>query len=507
MSNGIVYLVGAGPGDPGLLTLRGRDVLARADVVVYDYLVNPRLLNYAPSQAERIYVGKKAGDHTLSQEQINELLVKKARTGAKVVRLKGGDPYVFGRGGEEALALVEAGLSFEVVPGVTAGVAAPAYAGIPVTHRDFASSFTLVTGHESPDKSESSLNLKSLVEQKATLAFYMGVKNLPHICRNLIEHGLAADTPAAVIRWGTTTSQEVLVGTVDTLPRQVEDAGFKPPALLIIGKVVALRDQLKWFEQRPLFGRRIVVTRARSQASKLSSGLEELGAEVVELPTIAIEPPEDPAPLREAAGHPDLFDWIVFTSVNAVEAFFAALSVAGLDSRALANTRICVTGPATAESLRQFGIKPDAQPVKFTGTDVAQTLAAMENLEGLKILLPRADIAPADLPESLAGNGAIITEVTAYRTVPQDANAGQVADMLAEDRIHWITFTSSSTVKNFFDLVQPTLLSGRAVRLASIGPSTSATIESLGLTPAVQAEKHTIDGLIEAILDQERERI
>ncbi len=506
MSEGIIYLVGAGPGDPGLLTIRGLEVLGRADVVIYDYLVNPRLLDYAPPQAERIYVGKKAAAHTLSQEQINQLLVDKARTPATVVRLKGGDPYVFGRGGEEALALVEAGLAFEVVPGVTAGVAAPAYAGIPVTHRDFTSSFTLVAGHESSDKTESSLDFKSLVEQKATLAFYMGVKNLPHICRNLIAQGMEKDTPAAVIRWGTRTSQEVLAGTVETLPKQVQDAAFKPPALLIIGKVVSLRDKLKWFELRPLFGRRIVVTRARSQASKLTSCLQDLGAEVIELPTISIEPPKDPAPLHQAAARPDFFDWIIFTSVNAVDAFFAALSEVNLDSRALADTKTCVTGPATADRLKQFRINSDAQPARLTGSDIAQTLASTENLKGAKILLPRADIAPADLPESLARQGAIITEVTAYRTVPQQANTRQVADMLAGDRIHWITFTSSSTVKNFFDLVQPALLSGRAARLASIGPSTSATIDSLGLTPAVQAEKHTIDGLIESILAQEKQQ-
>ena len=502
MSEGIVYLVGAGPGDPGLLSVRGRDLLGRADVVIYDHLVSTRLLDYAGEKAERIYVGKQASAHTVSQEKINELLVERARAGAKVVRLKGGDPFVFGRGGEEALAVVAAGLRFEVVPGITAGVAAPAYAGIPVTHREMASCFSLITGHEAPDKSESSLDWQSLANQKGTLAFYMGVKNLPHICRNLIEHGLAEDTPAGLIRWGTTSCQEVLTGTVSSLPRLVEEAGFKPPALLVIGQVVTLREKLRWFESRPLFGRRIVVTRARSQASELSSRLEELGAEVIELPTIRIEPAEDASGLLRAVGEVGSFDWIVFTSVNAVEAFFEALGEIGQDSRGLAGKKICVIGPATAGRLSQYGIRPDAQPAKFSGEHIVGALESVAKLEGLKILLPRADIAPGDLPDALGAKGAIITEVTAYRTVPDNANVGQVADLLEKGQIHWITFTSSSTVKNFFAGIKPELLGG-SVGLASIGPVTSATIVQFGLSPTVEAERYTIDGLIEAIVEHE----
>ena len=327
MSAGRVYLIGAGPGDPGLLTLRGKALLARADVVVYDYLVSPRLLEYAPARAERIYVGKRAGAHTLSQEEINRLLVERAGSGATVARLKGGDPFVFGRGGEEALALVDAGIPFEVVPGVTAGIAAPAYAGIPVTHRQLASGVGLLTGHEAPDKEESSLDWRALANWKGTLSFYMGTENLSPICEKLVAEGLDPQTPAAAIRWGTTPSQRVVTATVKTLAAAAQSAGLEPPVMIVIGRVVALREKLNWFERRPLFGRRIVVTRARAQASEFAALLEEQGAEVIELPTFRIEPPADPGPLKESVARAgEKFDWIAFTSVNAVDAFFGALS-------------------------------------------------------------------------------------------------------------------------------------------------------------------------------------
>ncbi len=502
MSNGCVYLVGAGPGDPGLLTLRGKEVLAQADLVVYDYLVSPRLLDYAPLKAEQIYVGKQASAHTLSQDKINQLLIDRAQAGAKVVRLKGGDPFVFGRGSEEALALVEAGIAFEVVPGITAGTAVPAYAGIPVTDRNFTSSFAMITGHEAEDKADSSINWQSLAASNSTLAFYMGVRNLPRICENLTKHGLAAQTPAALIRWGTTTRQEVLVGSVASLPQLAKEADFRSPALLLIGKVVTLREKLKWFERRPLFARRIVVTRARSQASQLSRRLEQLGAEVIELPTIRIEPLEDPTALQQAIGELASFDWIIFTSTNAVGAFFGALEKTGLDARALVANRICVIGPATAGRLRQFGIRPDAQPKKFTTADIVESLASRQQLTGRRVLYPRADIAPKDLPEALTAGGATVKEITAYHTVPDNTNAEEVIELLGKGQIHWVTFTSSSTVKNFFAVVKPEAL-GAGVRLASIGPATSATIEQFGFTPAVQAEQHTINGLIEAIISRE----
>ena len=502
MSNGCVYLVGAGPGDPGLFTLRGKEVLARADVVVYDHLVSPRLLDYAPVKAEQIYVGKQASDHTLSQDKTNQLLVDRGRAGAKVVRLKGGDPFVFGRGGEEALALAEAGVAFEVVPGVTAGIAAAAYAGIPVTDRSFTSSVTMITGHEAEDKADSSINWQSLATGNSTLAFYMGVKNLPLICENLANHGLAGETPAALICWGTTPRQQVLVGSVDTLAGLAKEAQFKPPALIIIGQVVSLRDKLKWFELRPLFGRRVVVTRARAQASELSRRLEQLGAEVIELPTIRIEPPEEPAAAQQAIAELSSFDWIIFTSVNAVEAFFGALGRSGLDGRALVANRICVIGPATASRIGQYGIRPDAQPQRFTTEDIVECLAGRQQLTGRRILCPRADIAPKELPEALTARGATVKEIIAYRTSSDNTNADRVAELLGKNQIDWITFTSSSTVKNFFSVIKPELLD-QTVRLASIGPATSKTIGQFGFAAAVQADQYTINGLIEAIISWE----
>ena len=503
MSEARVYLVGAGPGDPGLLTLRGRDVLALADVVVYDALIPRRLLDHAPAEAERIYVGKRAAQHTLSQEGINALLVEKARAGATVVRLKGGDPYVFGRGGEEALALVEAGIDFEVVPGVTAAVAAPACAGIPVTHRHVASGVALVTGHEADDKADSALDWDALARWPGTLVFYMGVRNLAAISANLIAHGRSAETPAAAVHRGTTPRQQTITGTLATLPQAAEEAGLEPPAVILVGDVVRLRDRLQWFERRPLFGRRIVVTRARAQASELAKRLEVLGAETLEAPAIRIEPPDDPAPLQTAARHAASFHWIVFTSVNGVEAYFEALADAGLDARALATARIATIGPATAERLARFGLRSDLQPETFTGAAVAEALAATGNLAGLRILLPRADIAPKELPKALAAQGAEVREVVAYRTVPDTASCDVVAEAFEADEIDWLTFTSSSTVGNFIGAVGKDRVCASRARIASIGPTTSATLREAGLEPTVEAEPHTIPDLVNAIVSCE----
>ena len=500
MSDGRIYLVGAGPGDPGLITLRGMELLSRADVVVYDYLVAPGLLAFAPADAEMIYVGKQAGKHAMPQEQINRLLVEKAQAGARVVRLKGGDPFVFGRGGEEALEAVEAGIEFEVVPGVTAGVAAPAYAGIPVTHRKLASNFGLVTGHEAPDKAESDLDFEALAAWRGTLTFYMGVGNLEPICRSLVAHGLDPATPAAVIRRGTTSRQEVVTATVEALPQAAAEAEIKPPAIIVVGQVVQLRERLQWFETRPLFGRRIVVTRAREQASRLTNRLSELGAEVIEMPAIRIAPPEDPDPLQKAIGGLAEFDWIVFTSANGVEMFFRYLTDAGLDARALANCKVCSIGPVTAERLIGFGVRPDAQPQKFLGAEIARTLEGLEELAGRKILCPRSDIAPRDLVDAMEAGGADVMEVAAYRTVPDCAGAERVEELLDGDEIDWITFTSSSTVRNFLGAIGPEKLTDRSVRLASIGPVTSGTLAEFGLSPHTEADAHTIDGLVDAIL-------
>jgi len=503
MSDGIVYLVGAGPGDPGLLTLRGRAVLASADVVVYDALLSPRVLGHAPPEAERIYVGKRSDRHTLPQHQINALLLERARAGQTVVRLKGGDPFVFGRGGEEAVALAEAGVPFEVVPGVTAGVAALAYAGIPATHRDHASTLGIVTGHTAAEKAEERLDWPALARWPGTLVFYMGVANLPSICRGLIEAGADADTPAAAIRWGTTPRQRTLAGTLATLPDRAAEADLQPPAVIVVGRVVGLRDRLAWFESRPLLGRRILVTRARTQASALLERLEALGAEAVEAPAIRIEPPQDPAPLAEAARHAGDFDGIGFTSVNGVDAFFDALAEAGRDARTLAGVRLATIGPATTERLSAHGIRADLQPATYTGTALAEALTEAADLSGATVLLPRADIAPPELADALAAHGARVTEVTAYRTVPDADGMGAAKQALAERRDDWITFTSSSTVRNFVTAVGAEAVREAGARLASIGPTTSAALREAGLEPTVEAADHTIPGLVAAILEHE----
>jgi uroporphyrinogen III methyltransferase / synthase len=501
MSQGKVYLVGAGPGDPGLLTLRGRDLLARADVVIYDALISPRLLDYAPPAAERIYVGKQSAQHTLPQTDISQLLVDQGKAGRQVVRLKGGDPMVFGRGGEEALALADAGIPFEIVPGVTAAIASAAYAGIPVTHRGLASGVAFVTGHEAEDKPDSALDWEALARWKGTLVFYMGVANLTVIAENLLARDVSSDTPAAVIHWGSTPRQQVLVGTLGSLPGKAAAAGLKPPALILVGEVVRLRERLKWFENRPLFGRRIVVTRSRAQASDLVARLEELGAETIQAPAIRIEPPEDPRPLREAARNLTGFDWIVLTSVNGADALFAALAAEGLDARALAGQRVAAIGPATAERLRTFGIRADLQPETFTGAAIATAILAETGpMNGTRILLPRADIAPKELPNTLTAAGARVTEIVAYRTITDFANRDIVTTALERGEIDWITFTSSSTVRNFLEAIGADCVRESQVRLASIGPTTSATLQEMGLQPTAEAATYTLGGLVEAIL-------
>lgn len=498
---GIVYLVGAGPGDPGLITVRGRECIEQAEVLIYDYLASEAFLRYAPPEAERIYVGKKAGQHTLPQEKINQLIVEKTQQGKNVVRLKGGDPFVFGRGGEEAKVLADAGIKFEIVPGVTAGIAAAAYAGIPVTHRDYASDFALITGHEDATRTdESQIDWQALGKWKGTLAFYMGVKNLPSICENLQKHGMAPDTPAALIGWGTTPRQRTLTATIATLPDLAEQQNFQPPAIILIGHVVKLRDQLNWFETQPLFGRKIIVTRSRAQASELTEKITQFGAEVIECPTIRIEPPEDPEPLRRAIEELPNYDWLILTSVNGVEAFFAQLTAAGYDARRLANTKVCVIGPATAQKLMEFGIRPDLVPERFVAESVLDAFKKGENVLKKRILLARADISRKDLPVGLSDMGAEVDEVVAYRTVRDESGKEQAVQAVEEDEVDWVTFTSSSTVSNFLEIIGLEKLSGKKLKLASIGPVTSATIQEAGLRVDVEAEEYTIPGLVEAVV-------
>ena len=510
---GVVYLVGAGPGDPGLLTVRGMRLLERAEVVVYDYLANPRLLSYCP-QADCIYVGKKAAQHSMTQEQINALLVEKGKAGKRVVRLKGGDPFVFGRGGEECEALAAAGVRFEVVPGITAAIAAPAYAGIPVTHRDLNSSFTFITGHEKEEEykdadsrsrqaASGSSDLDwSVIAKLPCVAFYMGVKSLPRICAKLVEHGMPADMPAASIRWGTMPCQQTVVGTVGTLAQRVEEAGLKPPALTIIGKVVSLRQTMSWFETRPLFGQTIVVTRTRQQASDLSDQLSALGANVIEAPTIELAPPADWKPIDDALSRTGDFDWIVFTSANGVEFTRRRLFETGKDVRVFGRAKFAAVGDATALALREkLSIQPDLSPDRFVAEALADEFARQNQIVGKRFLLLRADIARPILRERLQQGGAAqVLDLPVYETKIAPSLPPELLEALDGGQVHWITFTSSSTARNFTTLLGSSYAHRlKNVRLASIGPITTQTLRDLGLTPALEAQASNIEELVNAI--------
>ncbi|MCD6584709.1 MAG: uroporphyrinogen-III C-methyltransferase [Desulfobacteraceae bacterium] len=496
-----VYLVGAGPGDTGLLTLKGKKCIEIADVIVYDYLSADELLKYARKDAELIYAGKKGGDHTLTQTQINNLLVEKARQGHIVTRLKGGDPFIFGRGGEEIEALLEEGLSFEVVPGVTSAIAAPAYAGIPLTHRKFTSTVTFITGHEDPTKKDSSINWKALAQISGTLVFLMGVKNLPNIVNRLQKNGMSADTPAALVRWGTTTRQQAVSGTLETIIDNVKAAGLKPPCIIVVGDVVSLREKMKWFENRPLFGKKIVVTRARAQASDMVAHLTELGADCLEYPVIKTVPPQDFSLLDTAINSLGTYDWIIFTSVNGVEFFFNRLLEKKKDARALGNLKTACIGPVTADRLKSYGINTDILPESYRAESI---IAAFKNetVAEKRILLPRAAEARPILPEELAKMGATIDEIAAYHTINDTENADPLLRQLEENDIDLITFTSSSTVTNFKKLIPADRFDSllKNVTIASIGPITSETAVKNGFTVHVEAESYTIPGLCEAIV-------
>lgn len=497
-----VYLLGAGPGDPGLLTLKARDVLAAADVVVYDALANDSLLGHARKDAEIIYVGKVAGDHALPQHEINALLVNKAREGKVVARLKGGDPYIFGRGGEEAEELLAAGVPFEEVPGISSTIAAPAYAGIPLTHRDYASSVTIITGHENPDKPGSVHNWRALAHSASTLVFVMGMKNLPDIARNLLDAGLAPDTPAALVYRGTTARHRSLVSTLAQLPQAAVDARFTNPSVIVVGRVAGLHDKLNWYEQKPLLGKSIVVTRAREQASGLAATLAGLGAEVIQFPTIEIRPLPDYAQLDAAIARLSEYAWLIFTSVNGVKYFWMRLEQAGKDSRALGACKVAAIGPATADALRERGIMPDFIPDRYVAEGVVEGLLAREagNLTGMRMLLPRAAKAREVLPEELGRAGALLDVISAYETVPAASRKDEVLDRLNEGTLDCVTFGSSSTVENFLELIPAaTLKEHSATRLAAIGPVTAETLRKNGLEPHIQPEEYTIPALVEAV--------
>ncbi len=497
VTKGICYLAGAGPGDLGLVTLRVKEVVEKADVVIYDALCNPDILKWAPPGAEIIYAGKRANQHALKQEETNALLVEKTRTGKRVVRLKGGDPFLFGRGGEEAEELAKAGLAFEIIPGVTSAIAAPAYAGIPVTHREHTAQLTIFTGHEDPTKPESKLDYAQLAKNPGTRVMLMGVERLGTISQELIRHGASPETPVALVRWGTTGRQQTLSGHLDNIARKVEETGFKAPAVCVIGQVAQLRDTLAWFDNRPLSGKRIVVTRTRKQAGALSGRLRELGADVIEMPTIRIEPPKNEREFAESVAYAHSYDWIVFTSPNGVEAFFQQFFKLYDDAREFGGARIAAIGPATAAKVREYHLHVDLQPEEYVAEAVVAAFKKDGSVENLKILIARAEQARDVLPEELTKLGAIVDIAVAYRTVPEteDVSGGQAR--FREEGADLVTFTSSSTAEHFMGLKLP-LPAG--LKTASIGPVASKTIRELGLSVDVEATQYDIPGLVSAIL-------
>ncbi|MBX7211821.1 MAG: uroporphyrinogen-III C-methyltransferase [Verrucomicrobiaceae bacterium] len=496
-SKGICYLVGTGPGDPGLLTLKGKDCIEAADVLVYDYLCNPEFLRFARPEAEKIYVGKKARDHTKTQDEINEIIVKLAREGKVVTRLKGGDPVLFGRGAEEAGELANAGVRFEIVPGITSAIAGPAYAGIPVTHREHCSQLTIFTGHEDPTKPETSLDYEKLAKADGTKVFLMGVERIDEITSQLIKHGAAATTPMALVRWATLGRQQTLVATLGTMAAKVKETGFKAPAVAVVGDVVTERDKINWFESRPLFGRRIVVTRTRHQAGALTKKLAALGADVIELPTIRIEEPHNRMAFGELVQDAHTYDWIVFTSPNGVDAFFKMFYKLYNDAREIGGVKIAVIGPGTADKVREQHLTVDLMPEKdFVAEGLVKAFKDHHNIENSTILWVRAEEAREVIANELTGMGGIVDEAIAYRTVPEKEDNLEALARLKEEGADMITFTSSSTVEHFLDL-GVALPAG--IKIASIGPVTSATIKKRGLKVDVSAKEHTIPGLVAAI--------
>jgi uroporphyrinogen III methyltransferase/synthase len=498
MKRGKVYLVGAGPGDPGLITVKGLECLRKADVVIYDRLVDDSLLEEASPDTVKIYVGKGRGCHAMEQKEINLLLISKVREGKKVVRLKGGDPFVLGRGGEEAEVLAANGISFEIVPGVSSAYAVPAYAGIPVTHRRLASSFTVITGHEDPEKGESSIAWDRISTGSDTLVFLMGMGNLTQIVNKLLQNGRLPSTPVAVISKGTSPGQRTLVGTLKDIGSRAQKEGFKPPAVIVVGEVVKLREQIRWFDKLPLFGKRVLVTRAEHQTKELSQLLLERGAVPVEMPVIRISPPSTWKELDRAILNLESFDWIIFTSVNAVEMFWKRLQSKKLDARQFGGTKIGAIGPATAGALEERGLRPDYVPKTYTSQGFLAGLKK-QDVARRRVLLPRADIAGNELSEGLVKLGAKVHQVTAYRTATVTNSISQAKPMLLRGEIDVITFTSASTVNGLLAMLGQKWEVIKQARLACIGPNTAAALADRGLKADIVAREHTMSGLVEAV--------
>ena len=498
-----VFIVGAGPGDFGLLTLRAKELIEKCDILIYDNLVNPHIVSLAKESCERIYAGKSGSSHTMEQDEINSLIAEKAALGKTVVRLKGGDPFIFGRGGEEALFLHDKGIRFEIVCGVSSAYAVPAYAGIPVTQRGLASSVAFITGHEDPSKETSDIRWDRLATGVQTLVFLMGVKNLPFIAEQLIKNGRDKNTPAAVIQNGTFSSQRTVAGTLENIFDRASKENITPPSIIVVGDVVSLREKIGWFETRPLFGRTIVVTRAREQASILVQKLMSLGAGVIELPTIKIMPPADVASIRAAIKDINSYNWIIFTSVNGVSYFFKYLTQMEYDARILRGIKICAIGPATADKLREYFIKPDFVPERFTSADVVQDLEELNEIKNKSFLLPRADIAPDELRESLLARGAaLVDDLAVYRTVEQDiADDAPLVSLMKNHEYDMVTFTSSSTAMNFKKLLDRLEIPvSEKIKCAAIGPVTAKTLKEIGFNADIVAEEFTIDGLVKIVI-------
>lgn len=502
MNNGIVYLVGAGPGDPGLITLRGVECLKMADVVIYDYLANEQLLNHAPSDAERIYAGKIGGRHNQDQEEINHLLVEKGLAGKRVVRLKGGDPFVFGRGGEECEALAATGVPFEIVPGVTAAVGASAYSGIPLTHRDFTASVAFVTGQEGKGKDESGIDWDRLSLGNGTVVFYMGITTLRRNMQRMIEHGRNPETPVALVRWATTQNQRVLTGTLADIADRAHAVGFKPPAVTIVGNVVTLRKQLRWFDNRPLSGKTIVVTRAADQAGEFSARLQREGATVLECPTIRLIEPDSWHELDRTIAELSSFDWLILTSANATRFFFQRLTYNGYDARVLAQCKVCAVGPKTADVIRAYGINPDLIPADYKAEGIIAALSATP-LKGKRLLFPHADLAREIIPRELEKRGAIVATPVAYRNTLPERVCPETIFALEKRTVDAITFTSSSTVTNLAAMLGEDLLADmlKGVVVASIGPVTSKTCRSLGLKVDIEPTEYTLEALTKNLVE------
>jgi uroporphyrinogen III methyltransferase/synthase len=508
MNAGIVYLIGAGPGDPGLITVKGLECLRKADVVVYDYLANEELLSHIREGAEKIYVGKKGGDHTLPQDQINDLIIARAKEGKSVARLKGGDPFIFGRGGEEAEELARAGILFEIVPGVTSAIAAPAYAGIPLTHRDFTSTVAFITGHEDPTKGESKIAWDKISTGIGTLVFLMGAGNLDRIARELMKNGRDPETPVALIRWGTLPQQETVLGKLSNIGEAARSRKLKPPVVILVGEVVALRDQLNWFETLPLFGKKILVTRAREQASDLSRRLRALGAIPVEFPTIGILPPGNWADVDHCLTQMMMYDWIIFTSVNGVRFVMDRLLALGRDVRNLKGPRVCAIGPKTAGALEALNVRVSFVPPEYRAEAIFEGLKR-EKLGGKNILIPRARVARDVLPEELRKAGAVVDVVEVYRTVLPKENVSEIREQLKKGEISALTFTSSSTVSNLVDMLgkEEVRALTAGIPVAAIGPITAEKARELGIQTTVMPREYTIPALVQALADYFKKNI